>query len=184
MKKNGAKKLDSLMDIKIFLVYLLDNIRYPIDYTTLSDIISQNVDDVTLDYEECLADLVEREHIWFDAMDGERYYMISDSGRTVAAELYDVLDPELREKSVTLASRYVSVQKGGAIAEAEVKETADRRYVAHLVAKDSKGVILDLSITVSTKAEADMIAEKFRSRPDGTYRGVLFAATGRFEFFS
>lgn len=172
------------MDIKIFLLYLLDNIRYPIDYTTLSDIISQNVDDLTFDYEECLTDLVERGHVWFDAMDGERYYMISDSGRQLAAELYDMLDPELREKSVTLASRYVSVQKGGARAEATVTETEDKRFVAHLVAKDSKGTILDLSITVSTRQEAEKIAERFKSRPDGTYRGVLFAATGRFEFFS
>ena len=110
--------------------------------------------------------------------------MISDSGRLLAAELYDMLDPELRERSVTLASRYVSVQKGGARAEASVTETEDKRFVSHLVAKDSKGTILDLSITVSTREEAEMIAERFRSRPDGTYRGVLFAATGRFEFFS
>ena len=184
MKKNGSKKLESLMDIKIFLLYLLDNIRYPIDYTTLSDIISQNVEDVTFDYEECLDDLVRRDHIWFDAMDGERYYMISDSGRLVAAELYDMLDPDLREKSVTLAARYVSVQKGGAKAETQITETEDKRYVAKLVAKDSKGVILDLSITVSTKEQAELITERFKSRPDGTYRGVLFAATGKFEYFS
>ena len=62
MKKNSNFKLQSIVDIKIFLLFLLDNIRYPIDYTTLSKIISENVDEVTFGYEECLRDLTDSEH--------------------------------------------------------------------------------------------------------------------------
>ena len=79
-----------LPEIKIFLLFLLDNIRYPIDRTTLGKIISENVSELTYDYDECLADLIDRKHIWYDSVDGEEYYMISDTGRAVAAELYDV----------------------------------------------------------------------------------------------
>ena len=42
MKKSTKFTLKSLTEIKIFLLFLLDNIRYPIDYTTLSKIISEN----------------------------------------------------------------------------------------------------------------------------------------------
>ena len=51
MKKQSKFKLQTITDIKIFLLFLLDNIRYPIDYTTLTKIISDNVDEVTFDYE-------------------------------------------------------------------------------------------------------------------------------------
>lgn len=184
MKKKGERKLEGKTDIKIFLLYLLDNIRYPIDYATLSDIIAKNTDEITISYAECLSELVESGHLWYDELDNERYYMISDSGRLVAAELYDTLDPDLRERSVASAARYVSLQKGGAECEAEIIETENRRYVAHLVARDSRGEILNLSITVATRAEAELIKSRFEKKPDATYRGVLFATSGRFEFFS
>ena len=184
MKKKAQRKLEGMTDIKIFLLYLLDNIRYPIDYETLSDIIAKNTEEITFSYAECLSELVESGHLWYDELDGEKYYMISDSGRLVAAELYDTLDPELRERSVASAARYVSLQKGGADCAASISETEDKRFVAHLVAKDSHGEILNLSITVATRAEAELIKKRFENKPDATYRGVLFAASGRFEFFS
>ena len=182
MKKQSRRKLGGMTDIKIFLLYLLDNIRYPIDYETLSDIIAKNTDEITFSYAECLSELVESGHLWYDELDNERYYMISDTGRLVAAELYDALDPELRERSLELAARYVSLQKGGADCEASVTETHDKRFTVRLVARDSGGEILNLALTVATRAEAELIKTRFEKKPDATYRGILFATSGRFEF--
>ena len=184
MAKNSEFGLNSMTQIKIFLLYLLDNIRYPIEYSLLSRIISESTDDVTLDYEECLRELADMGHLWFDEMDGEKYYMISDSGRLVAAELYDSVDADIRERGVSAASRLISLRNSGASISATVTETDNKRFKVTLDARDPSGEYMSLSLTVATESEAKLIRDNFKNNPDGVYRGILFSATGRFEFMT
>ena len=184
MKKTEKFKLRSLTDIKIFLLFLLDNIRYPIDYTTLTGIISENVDEITFDYEACLGELCDEEHLLFDEIDGTKYYMISDSGRFISAELCDRLDEGFRESAIKSAARYISLSKSSVETEATVSLLPDKRYSVSLVAKDKSGKLFSLELTVSSLAEAEKIAANFKKNPDAVYRGILFTVTGRFEFFN
>ena len=184
MKKQAKFELRSITDIKVFLLFLLDHIRYPIDYTTLSKIISENVNEVTIDYYECLRSLVDAEHLLLDEIDGESYYMISESGRLVAAELYDRLDPAFRETSVKIAAKYISLSNTNATITADIKELSDKRFEVSIGAEDKGGKIFSLALTVSSRAEAEKITRSFESNPLGVYKGMLFCLTGRMEFLS
>ena len=44
MKKYKEFGLNTITDLKVFLLFLLDNIRYPIDGRTMLDIIEENTD--------------------------------------------------------------------------------------------------------------------------------------------
>ena len=98
MRKNRDSILTTTTDIKVFLLFLLDNIGYPIEHTTVMDIVEENTGDISLDYDACLTELVDSGHLYYDDLGDEKYYMISDKGRIVASELYDNLDKDLREK--------------------------------------------------------------------------------------
>ncbi len=184
MKKQSKFKLQSLTDIKIFLLFLLDNIRYPIDYTTLTKIISDNVEEVTFDYEDCLRELADAEHLLFDEVDGERYYMISDSGRLIASELYDRLDPAFRESSAKSAAKYISLSKSEASISSKIVELSDKRFEVTIGARDKLGKLFSLSVTVESRAEADKIVANFETNPDSVHKGILFCLTGKLEFLS
>ena len=71
MKKNKEHALSTITEIKVFLLFLLDNIRYPIDRSTVMEVILDNTDELSLDYDQCLAELVESGHLYFDEIDGE-----------------------------------------------------------------------------------------------------------------
>jgi len=182
MKKQSKFKLQTITDIKIFLLFLLDNIRYPIDYTTLTKIISDNVDEVTFDYEASLRELADAEHLLFDEIDGTRYYMISESGRLIAAELYDRLDPAFRESSIKSAAKYISLSRSNASITSKIIELADKRFEVTVGAKDSSGKLFSLSLTVSSHKQAEGIVANFEKNPDNIYRGILFCMTGRIEY--
>lgn len=184
MKKYKEFGLNTITDLKVFLLFLLDNIRYPIDGTTMLSIIEENTDDISLDYEQCLAELADSEHLLFDEVDGEKYYMISDKGRMVASELYDTLDKGFRERSLRSAIKHISLSKSGASIKAYIVETDSKRYRVTLEASDSFGEMMQTSLTVNSRAEAEQIKKNFENKPDGVYRGVLFAATGRIEYLS
>ena len=184
MKKTKEFKLSTKTDLKIFVLFLLDNIRYPIDKTTVMSIVAENTNEILIDYEEILVELVDSDHLLFDEIDGEKYYMISDKGRSVAYELYDNLDKEFRERSLRSAIKHVSLSKSGASIKSYIEETDSKRYRVTMEAYDRYGDLMKTSLTVNSLAEAEQIKKNFESKPDGVYRGVLFSATGRIEYMS
>lgn len=184
MKKYKDFGLNTVTDIKVFLLFLLDNIRYPIEGSTLMSVIAENTGDISLDYDQCLAELVDSEHLLFDEVEGEKYYMISDKGRTVASELYDSLDEGFREKSLRSAIKHISLIKRGASIRSYVERTEEGRYRITMQASDSTGEIMSTTLTVNSEAEAEQIKKNFEQKPDGVYRGILFSATGRIEYIS
>ena len=183
MKKKRTA-LKSGTDLKVFLLFLLEQIRYPIDRTTLIRIIAENTDEIVVDYDASLTELTDDGHIWFDGIDGEKYYMISDTGRAVAAELFDSLDGELRERSVKCAIKYMSLAKRGAKIESSITELGPARFKVRMQISDMTGEIMDTSVVVSSRAEAEKIRDTFTSRPEAVQRGILFSLSGRLEFIS
>ena len=184
MRKYKDFGLNTVTDMKVFLLFLLDNIRYPIEQTTVVSIIAENTGDISLDYEQCLAELSDSGHLLFDEVEGEKYYMISDTGRAVASELYDSLDKSFRESSLRSAIKHISLQKRGASIKSFIERTEEGRYKVTMQASDSTGEIMYTALTVNSEAEALQIKKNFESKPDGVYRGVLFSATGRIEYIS
>lgn len=184
MKRNKKFGLNTITDLKVFLLFLLDNIRYPVDSDTVMSIASENTDDITLDYQQCLDELVESQHLLYDEIDGVRYYMISDKGREVASELYDNLDAGFRERSLRSAIKHLSLSKSEASIKSYIEKTENGRYRVTLEASDRYGELMTTSLAVNSLAEAEQIKRNFESKPDGVYRGVLFSATGRIEYLS
>ncbi len=184
MKKHKEFGLNTITDLKVFILFLLDNIRYPIEHTTVKQIVEENVDDISLDFEECLAELTDSGHLLFDEVDSEKYYMISEKGRSVAGELYDTLDKGFRERSLRSAAKYISLSRSEATIRAYITETPTGRFSVHMEARDKHEQIMYVSLTVATRAEAEKIKKNFENKPDGVYRGTLFAATGRIDFLS
>ena len=184
MKKNKKFGLNTVTDLKVFLLFLLDNIRYPVDRATVMSIVEENTDEITLDYDQCLGELTDSGHILYDEVEGTKYYMISDKGRIVASELYDSLDKGFRERSLRSAIKHVSLSKSGASIKAFIEPTDIGRYRVTLEAHDGFGELMQTSLTVNSLAEAEQIKKNFEQKPDGVYRGVLFSATGRIEYIS
>ena len=184
--KRGKKKytLNTLMDIKVFLLFLLSHIGSPIEHSSLIDIVSENTDDIAIDYDECLNQLVDSEHLYFDEIDGEKYYMVSKKGRMVASELYDTLDEEFLERSIKSSAKYLALSRSGKSIKSRVEKSDDGRYTVTMQTYDSIGRIMEISLTVASKSEAEKIKANFDLKPENVYRGVLFATSGRMEFLS
>jgi hypothetical protein len=162
----------------------VDKKRYAVDSDTITSMVAENTDDISLDYQQCLEELVDSDHLLFDEIDGVRYYMISDKGREVASELYDNLDEGFRERSLRSAIRHLSLSKSEASIKSYVERTENGRYRVTLEAFDRYGELMKTSLAVNSLAEAEQIKRNFESKPDGVYRGVLFSATGMIEYLS
>ena len=184
MKKQKKFRLRTMTDIKVFILFLLNNIGYPIDHTSVIGMVSENTEELIIDYDECLRSLAEDGHLYSDDYNGETYYMISDTGRMIAAQLYDSIDKEFREKSLRYAAKYASLSKSGTTVSATVTEVEGGRFSVTMTANDTVGTLLSCSLVVNSREEAEKIKKNYELKPDGVYRGILFSATGRLEYIS
>ena len=182
MKRKDGPVLKTLTDIKIFILFLLDNTGGALDFDTILSILEQSTGEITLDYDECIRQLTESEHIIPDTADGKTYYIISKKGRAVASELYDSIDETFRERSLRAAIRHISFSDGGREISASVTEGEDKRFHVNLSARDKFGEVLSLSVAVNSRVEAEAIKRGYEAKPDAVYRGVLFSLTGRVDY--
>ena len=181
MKKKEAVKLKTILDIKIFLLFILDNIKYPIEHGTIMRIVAENIENPTFDYEEALSDLVADELVSTDEFEGKQYYVITKKGRPYAAELYDTIDPSFRERSVRSAIKYSSLSDRGLTVDSKIEELPSRRFKVMVRILDTDEELMATSFTVISRQEAEKIRDNFLAKPEGMYNGFMFAATGRME---
>lgn len=182
MRKKNEQVLKTETDIKVFLLFLLDNIGYPLEYEVLMSIVEENTDEISLDYTECLTRLVESGHLELDDLDGDSYFSISDKGHMVATELYDTLDKSFRERSLRTAIQYISLTDSGKSISSRITETDNGRYCVTMEAADRFGEVMSISLTVSSRQEAESIKKNYDEKPDGVYRGVMFSVTGKLDY--
>jgi hypothetical protein len=184
MRKKKTQVLKTMTDIKVFLLYVLDRVSFPMDEITMSYIIVDNAPTFSMQYDEALRMLVESGHIHAEEIDGKTYYIINDLGRMVARELYDTLDSALRERSEACAAKYISLAERGGKVSSAIVPAENGRYFVELEVTDSEGVLFFIRIARESRIEAERVRENFEQRPNVVWRSLLFAATGQLDYLS
>ena len=174
----------SKRNVKIFVLYLMQNINYPLDYVTLNDIVMQNDYVMYLDFAETFhemhdADLIE-DCGKNDA--GDSMYVVTDKGRIVATELHSEILTSLLDKSLECALRYLDFKKINIKISARVEKTDDGRYDVICIIKEKDNIIMQNTVRVDTLNRAQRMEENFRDHPEKVYKGVMALMSGNINF--
>ena len=179
-----ASLVGSMRNVKIFVLYLMQNINYPLDYVTLNDIVMQNDYVMYIDFAEAFhemldADLIE---ICDHTATGDPLYIVTDKGRIVATELHSEILTSLLDKSLECALRYLDFKKRGIKVSCTVEKREDGRYDVVCVIKEKDVVIMQNSIVVDTLNRAKRMEDNFRDHPEVVYKGVMALLSGNINF--
>lgn len=171
--KTPSHGMSNQTDVKIFILFLLDNINYPLDYSTIHDICIQNGYVGGFDFAACFSQLKELGHILEDGEADERYYVISPTGKMVAAELQSNLLLSIREKSLKSAMRLLSFKKRQATTTSSVEQREDGKFTFRCAITEPGGHILNLELCMSSRLQAEDMQKKFDKEPESVYRRLL-----------
>ena len=170
-------------DIKIFILFLLNEINCPLDMATIQEVMAECRYVGSFDFTECFSTLKEKGHIRESREDGKVTYMITDMGRMVAAELSGDLLESIREKSRKCAARIVSFHQRGITITVDIIKKEEGQYMVACRFSDKGGMLLSMDLRASTYAEAEKIRAHFREKPEQVFRGVLAVATGEVDYY-
>ncbi len=177
-----ASPLREKNDIKIFILYLLRHINYPLDFATINDIVVQDGVVGYFDFTECFAELLETGNIIEDrTMDGCRY-SITEQGTHVADHLQSNLLPQIREKSLQSALRLLSFRERGAKLYCETKALENGTYQIICGIAEPGTDALRVELVVENERQAEKMRYNFYERPEVIYRGVFALLTGEVNY--
>jgi len=168
--------------VKIYVLYLMDNINYPLDYPTINDMIMQNEFVDYLDFAECFAEMLDDALILKIEFDGVEHYYVSDRGRTVARELSGDILPSILDDSLANALRMIDFNKRGIKCASSVEKCEDDRYLFRCSMSERGREILDLRLVLDSPARAKRMKETFSGHPDVIYRGIHALLSGDAQF--
>ena len=102
-----SSPIGSKRNVKIFVLYLMENIDYPLDFPTLNDIVMQTDYVMYLDFAEAFHEMLDMGLILETYDEGEKanLYCVSEKGRCVAQELHsDILSTILPASRIRFSS--------------------------------------------------------------------------------
>ena len=195
----------SPQQVKVFILYLLEKIGYPIDYNDLATIVIRDGYVDYFDFVTYFHQLLDDGHICEAADEDEEIapertpvtspsdrkdlppdqakYQVTDTGRTIAKGLADdLLLAAVREKSYISAMRHLSLEKRGAVPNYSIETVGDGTYIFHCNIKDRDGLAFDLALRADSYMQVSRMRMNFEDKPDVVLRGIVALVTGHVNY--
>jgi len=164
-------KLTGKNDVKIFILFIMDSIGYPLTYDEINEICVYDDFVAYFDFAECFAELLNAGHV-SEINDGETaLYAVSPIGKTVAATLQDRVVQPIREKAFRSALRVLSFKKRDAEISCSISEV-DGSYLVECYIKEHKVTLMSASLMVDSKDRAERMRDNFYERPEVIFKGL------------
>ena len=180
----ASSAIGSKKNVKIFVLYLMENINYPLDYATLNDIIMQTDYVMYLDFAESFNEMMDSGLIL--QVEGEEEnqpkFVVSQKGKYIARELNSDILTSILDKSLSAALRYLDFKKRGIEAKSIIEKRDDGRYDIECMMIEKGELIYSTKVTVDTLARAERMKENFYARPEGVYKATLAILAGNVNF--
>ncbi len=177
-----GSQIGSRRNVKIFVLYLMENINYPLDFVTINDIVMQTDYVIYLDFAECFHEMVDDGLIFAESRDGEEYYYISDKGRVVARELKSDILSSILDQSLRYALRYLDFRRRGVEVKCSSEKTDEGKYRINCALVERGEIIFSTTLLVDTEERVEAMKECFRDRPEVIYRGVTALLSGKVDY--
>ncbi len=170
-------QLTEKLDIKVFILFLLKNIKEPLEYTYINDIVVQDDFVNGFDFSICFGELVESGQIEEIPDDKSNKYVISKLGEEAVGNVEMRLFTTVREKALRSALRLLALYKNGTSVSSSITET-DGGYTLNCTIQDTNRKLLDLNVFLTEKYYADTLKGNYDEHAEYIYKGVLALLSG------
>ena len=179
-----ASPIGSMNNVKIFVLYLMRNINYPLDLVTVNDIVMQTDYIMYLDFAEAFHDMLDNgliEEVGKNEA-GEPLYSVTSRGAIVAEQLKSDLLPSILDHSLTCALRYLDFKRRGITVDCTSQRLGDQSFDVTFIIREKSKILWQCTVNVDSEYRSRQMRENFRDRPDVIYRGVVALLTGNVNY--
>ena len=169
-------------DVKIFILYLLRHVGYPIDFASVNDIVLQDGIVGYFDFAHCFNELIETGNIDEITENGKLLYKISEQGISVADSLSSEIIAYIREKSLKSAMRVLDFERKGWTTKQSYVPLDDGRFKYTCTILEHKKELVSITVVLDSQKTLEKMMYNFRQRPEVVYRGLFTVLTGEINY--
>lgn len=179
-----ASPIGNMRNVKIFVLYLMTNIGYPMTFSTINDVTMQNDYVMYLDFADAFYEMLEHDLIVCVGQNesGDDLFAVTYKGRCVAEELKSDILPSILDQSLRCALRYLDFRKRGVRIETNITQNPDKTYDLECRMYEKKEVIMSIMLKVDSRLRAERMADNFRDNPENIYKGVTALVAGNVNY--
>ena len=176
--------IGSMNNVKIFVLYLMRNVNYPLDFVTINEIVMQSDYIMYLDLAEAFHNMVDGRLIEEVATNenGDPLYFVTARGAMVAEQLKSDILPSILDRSLTAAFRYLDFKRRGITVDCTSERRADQTFDVTVIVREKDKVLMQTTVNVDSEYRSRQMRENFRERPDVVYRGIIAMLTGNANY--
>ena len=179
-------------NVKIFILYLMQNVRIPLDFVTLNDMIMQTDYIMYLDLAECFHEILddgliaqvphELDGSDEDEKDPPPRYVVTEKGKMVAEQLHSDLLPTILEESLRCALRYLDFRRRGIRTRCRVEPNPDGTAEFYCSVEQNDKPIFEVHVSVDSVVRARQMEDNFRANPENMYKGMWSLLCGNVNY--
>ncbi len=188
-----SSALGGKRNVKIFLLYLMQNVRIPLDFATLNDMVMQTDYVMYLDMAEAFHELLDDGLITVANPDevapaeagvpeDEPRYVVTAKGRIVAEELHSDVLPTILDESLRCALRYLDFRRRGITTHCTVTPSPDGGAEFFCSVEQNGKPLFETRVSVDSVMRARQMEENFRARPETIYKGMWTLLAGNVNY--
>ena len=179
-----SSPIGSKRAVKIFVLYLMENINYPLEFYVINDIVMQTDYVMYLDFAESFNEMLDAGLIESIKEDDKEFFSVTQKGRIVAQELKSDVLSSILDQSLTAAFRYLDFSRRGVTTSCEVIPHRDGtgKCDVKCMMLEKKKVIFEATLTVDSENRAVRMKQNFDDRPEVIYRGFNALISGQVNY--
>ena len=185
-----SSPLGGKRSVKIFLLYLMKNVRIPVDFQTLNDMVMQTDYVLYFDMAECFYELLDDGlicDIGPDPADTSAEpptrYTVTDKGKVVAEQLQGDVLSTILEESLRCALRFLNFRKNGITTHCRLEPRRDDGTVDFYCSVEQNGrPIYETHLNVDSMARARRMEDNFRAHPENMYKATYALLCGNVNY--
>ena len=171
-------------NVKIFVLYLMKNINYPLDFVSVNDIVMQTDYVMYLDFAEAFGEMLEQGLIEQSSENelGDPEYTVTERGRLVAEEFKSDLLQELLDRALSSALRYLDFKRRGILTDCRIEREPDQNFRVIFSLLEKNHEIFRTELVVDSLNRAERMRDNFNTHPDDIYRSTWSLMAGNMNF--
>lgn len=174
-------KLENPIDVKVFILFLMNNVGEALNYDTVHDIVVQDEFVNHFDFAICFSELLEMGQVLEIGEEGNRRYFISQSGKETLESYESSLLTIIKERALRSALRLIAFNRSGNRILSSIEET-EKGNMLRCSIVDKEKTIMSVEVFLTEKPYAERLKSNFDDRAEVIYRGILSLLSGDVNF--
>ena len=164
---------EALTQYKLLVLYMLDHVDFPLTNTQISSFVLEKDYTTYFTIQQVISELLSTDLIRKEPTHNNTRYFLTPAGRETLSYFPDKISDAIKEDVLTyfLENRMELKQDISVMAD-YYKNTA-QEYDARCQIKEQNRSLVDLTITVGSKAQAQAICSNWKSRHEDVYAYLM-----------